>query len=260
MLKTLRTSPDGCLSDFRRDKLVAGELPPEEDRAARAHNATCAPCATRVAKARADAARFETEAPRWEQIAGAAGPAVAKGETAPAPAPPRRKFIRGLLYASTAACLVILTARGARRLDDQQPGTRIKGSERLGFFVKRAQASRVGKPGEVVRPGDAVQFTYSAEAPVFLAIISADAGGNVQTLYPDGAQAARAPAGRDVVLPQSTILDDVIGHERVVGLFCAQPIELEPVRRAWQASAGLAEPPVPGGCRADVLGWEKRAP
>jgi len=160
MLKTLRTSPDGCLSDYRRDKLVAKELPPDEEQAARAHLATCARCAERVREATADAARFATAAPPWEAIAAAA------------PKPRRRPRLvsYGLLAAAASVALVATLTRGPGK--DPQTDTRTKGSERLGFFVKRGETTWAGKPGEALRPGDAVQFTYSAPGSSFLAIVS----------------------------------------------------------------------------------------
>jgi hypothetical protein len=247
MLKSLRTSPDGCLSDYRRDKLIAGELPAADAQAARVHLTACDPCAARVRQAEADAARFGTDAPRWETIA-AAGATVR---------PRRRARMIGYGALAAAACValvVTLTRPG------DGPDTRTKGSARIGFFVKRGDATWAGKPGEVVRPGDTVQLTYSVSAPSYLAVVSADDAGNVQILYPDGLQAAPVPAGQEQLVPQSTILDAVTGIERVVALFCADPIDLAPVRRGWEAQAGRGDPPVPAGCHSDALTWTKRAP
>ena len=136
---------------------------------------------------------------------------------------------------------------------------RVTRKPRVGFFVTHGGTTSAGRAGDALKPGDAVQFVYSAPAASFLTILSADAGGHVEVRYPEGPQAARAPAGRDVVLPNSAVLDDIIGHERVVALFCEQPVEIEPVRRAWQAISGVGDPPIPGGCYADFTTWEKRA-
>jgi hypothetical protein len=139
-------------------------------------------------------------------------------------------------------------------------GIRVKDNARIGYFLTHGATTSAGHEGDVVRPGDAVRFVYEASAASYLVILAAGAGGRVQVLYPDGPHAAHAPRGHDVALPRSTVLDDITGHERVVALFCAQPIEIEPVRRAWQATSGVGEPPIPPGCHADFTGWEKRAP
>lgn len=139
-------------------------------------------------------------------------------------------------------------------------GIRLEDNARVGFFLTHGETTTAGRARDVVRPGDIVQFVYTSPAPSFLAILAAGAGGHIQVLYPDGAQAAHAPAGHDVVLPRRTVLDDITGHERAVALFCEQQIDIEPVRRAWQATSGVGEPPIPPGCHADFTGWEKRAP
>jgi hypothetical protein len=156
-----------------------------------------------------------------------------------------------------AALLIIVVVR---RPFDSISGIRVKDHARVGFFLTHGGSTSPGRLGDVVRPGDTVQFVYTSRAPSFLVILAAGAGGQVQVLYPDGAQAAHAPAGHDVVLRRRTVLDDITGHERAVALFCEQPIDIEPVRRAWQASSGVSEPPIPPGCYADITGWEKRAP
>ena len=38
------------------------------------------------------------------------------------------------------------------------------------------------------------------------------------------------PAGEDMPLPRATRLDETVGEERVVGLFCSTPIDLEALR------------------------------
>jgi hypothetical protein len=139
------------------------------------------------------------------------------------------------------------------------PGSVATRKPQVGFFVTHGGTTSAGRAGDAVKPGDAVQFVYTAQAPSFLTILSADAGGHVEIRYPGGPQAARAPAGRDVVLPGSAVLNDIIGRESVLALFCAEPVEIEPVRRGWQATSGVGDPPIPAGCHADFTAWEKRA-
>ena len=147
-----------------------------------------------------------------------------------------------------------------RRPFDHLAGPPVTRPPRVGFFVTHGETTSAGRAGDALRPGDAVRFVYTAQAPSFLAILTADAGGRVQVRYPAGPQAVRAPAGRDVVLPDSSVLDDIIGHDRVLALFCAEPVEIEPVRHGWQTTSGVGEPPIPAGCHADFTNWEKRAP
>jgi hypothetical protein len=128
----------------------------------------------------------------------------------------------------------------------------------LGFFVERAGAIWPGRPGESVRPGDSVQFTTTTEAAGFVAVLGVTAEGRTELLYPQGRTAAPIPAGQEVGLPGSTILDENVGQERVVGLFCAAPVELEPIRQAFEAAPAALTPPK--GCQTEVFTWNKRAP
>src|SRR5262245_61666644 len=172
---------------------------------------------------------------------------------------PLRKRLGGtstMLLGLLVAFLIIIVVRRPSGV----MGTRFTKEPRVGFFLKRGGWTSAGRAGDVVRPGDAVQFVYTSEKASYLTILTADAGGHVEVRYADGRQAARAPAGRDVVLPQSALLDDIIGHERVLALFCDRPVDVEPLRRGWQAISGAGDPPIPAGCQVDVTEWETRMP
>jgi hypothetical protein len=108
-----------------------------------------------------------------------------------------------------------------------------------------------------VAPGDTLQFTYVSERARHLAVLSLDGADRASVYFPDGARAAPIAAGRDVPLPRSTVLDEVLGPERLYGLFCEQPIALEPVRAQLERRRAL--PPL-DGCRVVQLAIEKRAP
>ena len=72
--------------------------------------------------------------------------------------------------------------------------------------------------------------------------------------YPAGSRAAPLVAGSDVALPLGTRLDSSVGEERIVGLFCASAIELEPLRAALERSAL----PIPDGCQVTRWSFVKR--
>jgi hypothetical protein len=171
-----------------------------------------------------------------------------------------KRVLKQLLTCVHALAFIVLVVALARNMAVPTE-QRFQKPERLGYYLTRGDTQVAGWHGEPMKPGDAVQFVYRAQAASYLAIIRVDAGGYVQVLYPDGPTATHAPAGiagRDVILPQRLTLDDMPGHERIVGLFCQQPIELEPLRRTWQAISGQGDPPAPAGCRADAFSWEKR--
>ena len=172
---------------------------------------------------------------------------------------PRRQRISWLLAvcALGATTILVLALGHERSADDEAPAV-AKPNVHVGFFVERGGAIWPGRPGEIVRPGDTIQFTTTTDAPAFVAVLSVSADGQVDVLYPEGRKAVAVPAGREVGLPASTILDATLGQERIVGLFCSQAVELEPVRLALQSQPATLPPPA--GCRAEVFTWNKRAP
>jgi len=109
---------------------------------------------------------------------------------------------------------------------------RSKGSFALSAFVKRGETVERARSGEVFHPGDALRFSYSADRDGYLAIVSVDARQVVSVYHPAaGDQAPAAPAGAANVLPGSTILDDTLGAETVIGVCCPGPFAVAAVRQ-----------------------------
>ena len=219
----------GCLSRLHCDQLLNGELEDRED--LKQHCASCQRCTALVAAHRRERAAFAV------------------------PMAPRRRWAHGparwtIGLAAIAAMLCVWLVASRDRLGG--PELRTKGKPALAFYVKHGDAVREGAPGEAVYPNDAINFVISTEQPAFLAIISVDGGGKVSAYYPDGPTAAEIPAGRDRVLPRSVLLDDALGLERVVGVFCDRPIAVT------ELAAAVARDAIPSGCVSDALTLDKR--
>ena len=216
-----------CLSRLHCDQLLNGELEDRED--LKQHHASCARCTALLAAHRRERAAFA--------VPMAHGPRRAHGSG---------RWMIGLTAVAAVFCVWLVAARG--RFDD----TRAKGKPALAFYVKHGDAVREGAPGEAVYPNDAINFVVSTERPAFLAIISVDGAGKVSAYYPDGPTAAAIPAGRDHVLPRSVLLDDTLGHERVIGVFCDRAMVVA------ELAAAVARDSIPSGCVADAVTLEKR--
>ncbi|HSR99396.1 MAG TPA: hypothetical protein VLM79_20230 [Kofleriaceae bacterium] len=219
----------GCLSRLHCDQLLNGELDDRED--LKQHCASCQRCTALLAAHRRERAAFavpRAHAGRWARGAG--------------------RWVMGLAAIAAALCVWLVASR------DRLGGAEIrsKGKPALAFYVKHGDAVREGAPGEVVGPKDAINFVVSTEQPAFLAIISVDGAGKVSAYYPEGPTAAAIPAGRDRVLPRSVLLDDTLGLERVVGVFCDRPIAVA------ELAAAVARDAIPSGCVSDALTLEKR--
>jgi hypothetical protein len=211
-----------CLSRLHCDQLLNGELEDRED--LKRHHASCPRCTALLAAHRRERAAFAVPRVRASQ-----------------------RWPIGLAAVAAVFC-VWLVARDRRDGGD----AREKGRPALSFYVKHGEVVREGGPGEVVRPNDAINFTVSTGLPAFVAIVSVDGVGKVSAYYPEGPAAAAIPAGRDQVLPRSVLLDDALGLERVVGVFCDRPLPVA------ELAAAVARDAIPGGCVTDSLTIEKR--
>lgn len=218
-----------CLSRLGVDRLLNGEL--ADELAARAHVASCRQCEARLAEHVGERAAFGVPLQRRHAVRTSAAPLA--------------------MIAALAA--VVVGTFVVRPRPDDGAATRTKGRPTIGLYVEHAGAVRAGVTGEIVVPGDAIEFTASTERPGWIAIVSIDGAKKASVYYPDAATAAQVSPGRDQVLPLSVILDDVVGTERIYGVFCDQPFPVDEAR-----SIAVDGAPLPAGCALDTLTIEKR--
>ncbi|HEV8549979.1 MAG TPA: zf-HC2 domain-containing protein [Polyangiaceae bacterium] len=242
-------TPD-CVSSLAIDRWLAGELREDELRRVEAHLASCAECRAR----REHAARFKA------QVVAELAPfpeLPTPARTAPRwrPRGRARAALGGLL--AVAAALLLFLRQGTREsAHDGGLVTRTKGGGRLGFFVKRGGAVERGAPGQALRPGDAVEFSYSAPKDGYLAVLSVDGAGRASVYYPSAPRALPFAAG-ERPLDASTVLDGVLGHERWFALFCESAVELEPIRARLESHP--TQPLAVAGCSVDPMAVAKEA-
>ncbi len=243
-----RKRSEECLSDLVLDTLIAGDLSPELSASARSHAGACEACRMRWLELSSQA---ESPLP-------ALSPGRAARGVAPAPVTPSRR--RGVASAlprwlalAAAVSALLLFGRFALR-EDALPGERLKGGGRLGFFVQRGAEVSRGGPGELLHPGDALQFTFFAPGAGYLVVLGRDASGAVSVYYPSAPAAAPVVAGEQT-LPASTLLDHTLGAETIEAVFCTSQLEVEAVRGARQARKLEVD-----GCSVDTLQIVKEAP
>jgi Putative zinc-finger/Domain of unknown function (DUF4384) len=227
-----------CLSAFRLDRWMMGELPPPDAQAVKEHLAGCATCTETVAGMRA--VRDEVRILPLPSIPG----------MAPSPRPRTTRLVLGGLAVALAASLVVA-------LQPEAPLERPKGSGvALGMYVQHGDEVRRAGPGEFVSPGDAVRFSITTPVPSYVAVLSLDPSGRASVYFPEGGRTVRVPAGPEVPLPLGTRLDQTVGEERLLALFCTAPVELEPVRRTLEQAGEAA--PLPPGCQGVQWSFVKR--
>lgn len=231
-----------CVSDLALDQLLGDSAEPAEHARVLAHLTACMRCALRYEALANQRAGFLERVPSWQRLR-------AQRETAGRGGGRRRwLFGGGAVVAAASLLLALSLARGGAA-----PGLRSKGGPRIGAYVKHGDRVARADNGSKVRPGDRVRFTYSSDEPVHFALLNRDAL-HATTYFPLGARTEPVAAGHDVALDFSIKLDGQPGSERIHGLFCREPVQLEPLRAALQATGEL--PPLPN-CRVDVLTLEK---
>lgn len=215
-----------CLSALHLDRFLAGELDEVGARRVRQHLEECSRCAGAVE---------EMQAARGERLPPLRLVPLAR---------PARNWPRAAAAVAglAAAASVLLLIRG--------PGERAKGAGfALGMYVEHAGEVRRAGPGETVAPGDAVRFAVTAPAKAYVAVLSLDPEGRGSVYFPLGARAEAVGPGAEVALPLGTRLDATLGEERIVGLFCSSPVELEPLRVQLERGGSFT----PDGCQ--VIRW-----
>ncbi|HXS16161.1 MAG TPA: DUF4384 domain-containing protein [Polyangiaceae bacterium] len=242
-----------CPSDLELDRYVLSELSPSRQQALEVHLRSCASCQAHLSEVERATQRLQHSYPTFTALH-----RKFRGQRAPASTRRPRMWTLASLGVAAAVTLSLWWSDAMiKEATTQSNGLRSKGSLSFSYHVKRADHVFEGGMDEVLKSGDAIQFTVRTNQPGYLAIFSVDGKGTTNVYYPLGALAASLPSGHHT-LPLSTVLDEVLGHERIWAMFCGAPFELEPLRKKLQAEG-------PGAldqkqCRSEVLSFEKRAP
>jgi anti-sigma factor RsiW len=231
--------PAQCLSDLSLDSFLSGEQSATAAATIRAHLDSCAQCSQRKREFLAEREQFLASAP-----------ARASGFLAP-----RRSRVVYSAWAmgalAAASFLFMLSA------PPSEQSIREKGSAELGFYLKRGEQVQRGRSAQPVQPGDLVRFVYSSSRTRYLAVLSLDAAQHASVYFPEAPLASRVTAGTDVALPSSVLLDQTLGREQVVALFCDAPVPLAPLRTLFEQSGSLSS--LPAGCETHTLVLHKQA-
>jgi hypothetical protein len=157
-----------------------------------------------------------------------------------------------------AAALLALGA-GLSVLLPERAGTLAEGSgARFGFLVRRGERSFPGVAGQVLHSGDMLAFTLSSRVPLYAGVWGVDALGRPSP-YQGDQQLALVPAGqRQPLLPEAVELDDSLGEQRLVAVFCSRQLSQSEITAALAASA--SSPRLPAECASESLDVVKAPP
>jgi hypothetical protein len=245
--------PEACASDLQLDLYLAQELQAQRASELAAHLAQCERCSGRLAElTRLTSAYLASpEASLLHQTLRTRERerAVPRGPSAPSDARAKRGRVVSL---GAGACVLLAAAtflllRLPASEHTAEPTTRLKGSSRIGFFVKHGEHVRAGEAGERVVPGDLLRFTYATNEPGFLTILSYD-GAQRTSVY---LESSPIGAGQNVALPSAVELDETLGPERIFGLFCRDSMPTSQLVSLLTQQAGQLV--APAGCELSVL-------
>jgi len=213
------------ISDLRWDRLLADELPAAERDATRAHADGCATCSA-----------------RWREIEAERGAFVLRPTTVRfQPAARRRSWWLGAPLAALAAAVVLLVVLRPRDEEDRE---RRKGRDAPSLLLT------AGRPGQLVpigsddtiHPGDYLQAGYTAQRDGFGAVLSVDGAGHAMAYVPARGDVLSAlPAGTERSFPGSTVLDEVLGTERIAIVWCEAPRPVAPFVEELRTTRALAD-------------------
>jgi anti-sigma factor RsiW len=224
------------ISDLGWDRWLAGEVPADERERVQAHAASCARCAARLAEL---TARRDAFAARPVPI-----------ELARA----LRRRVRGLgaIAAIAAAAVAVFVLRSGT-----EPPERSKGGDvELVLAGGRPGALARLASGDVIGPGEHIQAGYSSRRDGFGAVLALDGAGVAMVYAPSHGEVTVAlPAGSDRSFPESTVLDHVVGTERIWVLWCQAPHVLAPLVAQLRSTGQLA---APADCAVRAVTLDKR--
>lgn len=265
---------NGHLHELGLHAVQVGELPAEVAASAKAHLASCGVCAANFATLQS-ITNEPLPAMRFDRPQ-AAPPTVA---TAPSQAANTGSFTTRIVVATMAAAaavLVIIPFQGpeveshtplpAIIIEPELDRFTAKGSDfRFTVYRQAGEAAEVLGSGAKVYAGDNLSFRIHNLESGYLAIAGVDASGEPWSAFPasgNGSVAiSPAPAGQD--LPTGVQLDNSLGTERLIAVYC-------PTALPWAALSDALKQPVPPpadsssplipGCVHRELSLEKTEP
>jgi hypothetical protein len=244
---------DGHLSHLVLERFHSGEL---NDSLIQQHLVSCVECKHALASLKAHEVAFSLSPPATTKKS-------------------RPMMVYGSMLAAAAATLVFVLAKPSQDPGQSTPGAqpgwvepadvyRTKGGLSVEFFLERNDVVTRALNGTSAHPGDRLGFRVSTNSVGHLMIAAIDGTHTPFLYYPqdtNGRSQQFGPSQEMVTLDQAIVLDDALGEEQLVVLFCEKPFgfnelaeNLKSARRG-EAKSGF---PYPANCRERTITMTKK--
>ncbi len=229
------------VSDLMWDRLLAGELAADQRDVAHVHAESCAHCGARLRELTAEREAFKLRPVGFPLVA-----------------PRRRKWWTWAPLVPVLAAVAIFVVVRTRPPEQPDQIDRPKGGGGVSLLLSVGAPGALAavSSGDAIRPGDYLQAGYTTQRDGYGAVLSRDPVRAVTTYVPSsGDVMVSLPAGTERSFPQSTILDDVVGSERIVIVWCETAHPLAALL-AELRDHGAIEPPA--DCTVRTVDLDKR--
>ncbi|MBU0552117.1 hypothetical protein KKB55_15060 [Myxococcota bacterium] len=283
-LRALLFDLDGHLTDLSLDRLLYEPLDVEIERALRAHIEGCEACRARQAEIQAQDAASSFAPPSTSRRGDALGDVISDviSDVIDLAAVRRRRRAHlgawlGGVFALAAALVLfvqprpepLLPAGPALDLD----GVRLKGGAfEMEVYADDQPGGRLLEDGAVVYPGVRLGFTVWARRAGHAMIVGWDQRDEIYPCWPDDGPAplaASPKAGAPRAVDSAVVLDETLGAEHLIGVYCPHDFTLVDLRAALRAAGAphaakgawpaLKLPKAAGRCAWTWLTLEKQA-
>lgn len=148
-------------------------------------------------------------------------------------------YKRWQLWAPALAFALVLVGLVPLLTPPDGPSMRLKGDTELRFLVDGPEGFASGTPGQVLRPGDRIQFTYRAPLQQSIVLLGVDGTGSSAQYWPEeGDIPLNIPSENGLQLLSGSLeLDSAPGPEVFVAVFGAGSVSeaLEMVNEAYES-------------------------
>ncbi len=206
---------DDDVGPFTVARFVAGELSAQDADKVRAALDRDPALAAEAQRLEADKQAFALSH-RFADLEKKLGPAEDKGGVWAWLTGPKLAGLSALVGACALVAVVAVPSGEGPTPDGPmgEAGIRLKGGQHLGVFVKEQDGVRLSVDGEVLRPGDQIQFVLKDHVGAKARVVVGIDGKGAVSVY-DARGLTEDPAGAGpAVLEESLILDDSTGPER----------------------------------------------